>query len=78
MEGKRLFQFDLTDEPINASRVLSTVVSERAGANVLFPALRDRRRMVLSQTGLSTMHISPSQKENVFGCTNKQLRSLRS
>ena len=36
MEGKRLFQFDLTDEPINTSRVLSTVLSERAGANVLF------------------------------------------
>ncbi len=31
-----MFQFDLTDDPIDVSFVLSTVVSARAGANVLF------------------------------------------
>ena len=36
MEGRRVFQFDLTDDPIDTSFVLSTVVSASAGANVLF------------------------------------------
>ena len=36
MEGRRVFQFDLTNNPIDTSLVLSTVVSEYAGANVLF------------------------------------------